>query len=127
MRRPSRDGPLQIEMLAKLGVEKLILTAAGRRPEQGSCRHPPIRSATSACSTASSRFSPRDIPLFAGEFCSPRTPSIPPSPNRPQVAGEIEPLLRPTMAATSMIRGPFFEGRKYDKPGSAATGARVVA
>jgi purine-nucleoside phosphorylase len=117
---------LQIEMLAKLGVEKLILTAAVGALNKGAAGIPYQVGDICVLDGFVTIFAP-DMPLFAGEFCSPEDALDPALAEIAlKSAGEIEPLLTAHHGGYVMIRGPFFEGRKYDKPALAATGARVV-
>jgi len=110
---------LQIEMLLQLGVRDLILTCAvgslGRRFEVGQ-----------VCIVDGfvTVFAPT-MPLYGGEFCSPEDAL---SEDLRRIAGQ-QGICLPQGAAFgghAMLRGPFFEGRKYDKALLAASGASVV-
>ena len=117
---------LQIEMLAKLGVEKIILTAAVGALNKGAKGTPYQVGDICVVDGFATLFAP-DMPLFAGEFCSPEDAL---DPDLAEIAltaaGETTPKLLAHHGGYAMVRGPFFEGRKYDKPTLSATGARVV-
>jgi purine-nucleoside phosphorylase len=117
---------LQIEMLAKLGVEKIVLTAAVGALNKGATGVPYRVGDICVIDGFATLFAP-DMPLYAGEFCSPEDALDPDmSEIALKAASETKPLLTAHHGGYAMVRGPFFEGRKYDKPTLAATGARVV-
>lgn len=64
-----------------------------------------------------------EMPLYAGEFCSPEDAL---SSRLRQIAHEERGELTTKEVGHVMVRGPFFEGRKYDKALLAASGAGVV-
>ncbi len=120
---------LQVEMLIRLGVNRLILTCA-----VGHVNFPPGVGDVCVIDGFVTLFAP-DMPLYAGEFCSPEDTldrdlikialdsgepvnydGKPGSGRRPRVA----------KGGHAMVRGPFFEGRRYDKSTLAQAGASVV-
>ncbi len=110
---------LQVEMLLKLGVETLILTAAA-----GSL-HPKILVGNfTIVDGFISLFAP-DMPLFGGEFVSPDD-ALDPHLRECAVSAVKEAGGMPHMGGHAMVRGPFFEGRRYDKPLLALSGASTV-
>lgn len=117
---------LQIEMLAKLGVEKLILTAAVGALNKGA-QGRPYQVGDICVLDGFATLAAPDMPLYAGEFCSPEDAL---DQTLAEVALAVAPETKPPLTAHrggyAMVRGPFFEGRKYDKPTLAATGCRVV-
>jgi purine-nucleoside phosphorylase len=109
---------LQIDMLLALGVKTLILTnAAGALGDKASVGDVVVTDGFV------SLYAP-DMPLFAGEFCSPDD-VLDPELQRMAVASAPEGLTVRT-GGYAMLRGPFFEGRKYDKPLLRQTGATCV-
>lgn len=64
-----------------------------------------------------------EMPLWAGEFCSPEDAL---SGRLRQIAREERGELVTKEVGHVMVRGPFFEGRRYDKALLAASGAGVV-
>ena len=108
---------LHIEMLARLGVKKFIFTAA-------------VGSLTAKIPVGSivgvdgfvTLYAP-DMPLKTGEFVSPEDMLIKSS--AANTAAKLNNLEYCT-GGHVMVRGPFFEGRKYDKRLLAASGASVV-
>ncbi len=112
---------LQIEMLLQLGVDKLILTCAAGALG-GELRVGDICVVDGLITV----FAP-DMPLYGGEFHSPED-TLDPELGRLAVsaAHSAEPTLDAKFGGHVMVRGPFFEGRRYDKRLLAAAGAKVV-
>lgn len=113
---------LQVQMLLELGVKKFILTnAAGSLIDK--CKVGDIVIADGFLTV----FAPA-MPLFAGEFCPPedrlssRMRGIAQG-ARTSPSGDV--LCR-HQGGYAMLRGPFFEGRRYDKRSLAETGAIAV-
>lgn len=110
---------LQTETLMQLGIRKLIVTcAAGALPGSGVQKGDLV-----VINGFVTLFAP-DMPLYAGEFCSPEDTL---SADWQDMA-----FLAPhdgfdtIKAGYVMVRGPFFESRKYDKGILAQTGASIV-
>jgi purine-nucleoside phosphorylase len=111
---------LQVEILFWLGVKKLIITNAagglGKAINVGEI---------AIIDGFVTLFAP-DMPLWSGEFCSPEDTidkhliSIAHHANK--TSGE----LITKKLGYAMVRGPQFEGRKYDKAILATSGAGVV-
>jgi len=108
---------LQTEMLFHLGVKKLIVTSA-----VGSLRGALDVGQIAVVNGFVTVFAP-DMPLWAGEFCSPEDAL---SLALRKIAHEERGQLVTKEVGHVMVRGPFFEGRNYDKPLLAQTGAGVV-
>lgn len=109
---------LQTEMLIKLGVKALIVTSAvgSLTPE---VEVGDIVVVDGFCTL----FAP-DMPLYSGEFCSPEDTLLV---HRERACEIVERITgRRRMGGHVMVRGPFFEGRKYDKAFLRSTGASVV-
>ena len=109
---------LQTEMLIKLGVKALIVTSAvgSLTPE---VEVGDIVVVDGFCTL----FAP-DMPLYSGEFCSPEDTLLQ---HRERACEVVERVTgRRRMGGHVMVRGPFFEGRKYDKAFLRSTGASVV-
>jgi len=109
---------VQIQMLLELGVEKLILTCAagslGGRAEVGQV----------VVIDGFVSFHAPKMPMFGGEFRSPDDTLDEGMMNQALYASTgIIPI---TKGGHIMLRGPFFEGRRYDKKLLAQTGATVV-
>ncbi len=108
---------LQIEMLFKLGVKKIIVTSAvgslDRTLEVGSI---------AVIDGFVTVYAP-DMPLWAGEFCSPDDTL---SKEMMKIAIDVQGKLKAQEAGHVMLRRPFFEGRRYDKQLLIASGAKVV-
>lgn len=125
---------LQVEMLLKFGAKKIILTNA-----VGSLRDDIVPGDIVFVNGFVTLFAP-EMPLWESEFCSPEDAL---SDTMRQVAvtaafedvdldvggfgvhrgnGETAALVGPY----AMVRGPFFEGRKYDKKILASLGAATV-
>jgi len=112
---------LQTEMLIQLGAKQLIVTCAagalGKTLRVGDI---------CVIDGFVTVFAP-DMPLYAGEFCSPedalgeglRRTAL-------EAASAEEPRVTAVTGGHVMLRGPFFEGRRYDKRLLEATGAKVV-
>lgn len=97
---------LQIEMLLQLGVKTLILTCAA-----GSLRSEIEVGSVVLIDGFVTLFAP-DMPLFAGEFCSPEdTIDL----ELMEYVRQIKSPLTFRRGGHVMLRGPFFEGRRYDK------------
>lgn len=102
---------LQVQMLLELGVKKFILTnAAGSLIDK--CKVGNIVIADGFITV----FAPA-MPLFAGEFCSPedRLSSRMREIAQGVGAGPGGDVLCRHQGGYAMLRGPFFEGRRYDK------------
>ncbi|OGL74670.1 hypothetical protein A3C96_01865 [Candidatus Uhrbacteria bacterium RIFCSPHIGHO2_02_FULL_60_10] len=123
---------LQTEMLIKLGVKTIILTcAAGALYREVS--------PSSAARMAGDRIRVGDIcvidgfvtefmprrALTGGEFKSPED-TLDPGLREIALSEAHTGDLRALSGGHVMLRGPAFEGRKYDKPFLASTGATVV-
>ncbi len=129
-RRLAEMARLQIEMLLKTGVDTLILTCAA-----GSVNYPPGIGDVCVVDGFVTLFAP-EMPLYAGEFCSPEDTLDRGLLQLALEAGRQIPLDRRDVpqgerpfvcrGGHAMVRGPFFEGRRYDKNFLAQTGARVV-
>jgi purine nucleoside phosphorylase len=111
---------LQITTLLELGVRTLILTAAvgslaGRVPVGGVC----------VIDGFLTIFSQTAMPLVGGEFVSPEDTLDPGLREIAQIAayGVALPVRE---GGHAFVRGPFFEGRRYDKAAVAAAGVKVV-
>ncbi len=110
---------LQVEMLIKLGVKTLILTAAA-----GSLKESIRVGDIMVVDGFMSLFAP-DMPLYAGEFYSPDDTLDPGL--REIAVGTIREVNGVAhVGGYAMVRGPFFEGRRYDKPYLMMTGASTV-
>lgn len=109
---------LQTEMLIKLGVKALIVTSAvgSLTPE---VEVGDIVVVDGFCTL----FAP-DMPLHSGEFCSPEDVLL----KHQELASAVVERVtgRRRTGGHVMVRGPFFEGRKYDKVFLRSTGASVV-
>ena len=111
---------LQMEMLVHLGVKKFIITCASGSllPSMGVDNIVLVDGFVTL-------FAP-DMPLFAGEFRSPEDAI-----DQELIKDILNNVahgfpLRISCGGHAMVRGPFFEGRKYDKKFLASTGAAVV-
>lgn len=107
---------LQTEMLFQLGVRTLIVTSA-----VGSLRGALPVGGIAVVDGFVTLYAP-EMPMWAGEFASPDDTL---DPKLQAIAREVCPLVAKTVGQV-MVRGPFFEGRRYDKALLAATGAGVV-
>ncbi len=108
---------LQIETLMRLGVKKLILTcAAGGLPYTGVSVGDLV-----LIEAFLTLFAP-EMPLFAGEFCSPEDVL---SQRNYEVAAASY-AGRVMKGTHAMVRGPFFEGRRRDKRALCMAGATIV-
>ena len=108
---------LQTEMLFQFGVRKLIVTSA-----VGSLRGALEVGQIAVIDGFVTVYAP-EMPLWAGEFCSPEDTL---SPRLRKIAREQRGELVTREVGHAMVRGPFFEGRKYDKALLAQSGAGVV-
>ena len=108
---------LQMEMMLQLGVKTFILTSA-----VGGLRGALKVGQIAAVNGFVTLYAP-EMPLWAGEFCSPEDVL---SEKLRKIASEECGELTVKEAGHVMVRGPFFEGRKYDKALLAASGAGVV-
>jgi len=110
---------LQTEALMQLGVRKLIVTcAAGALPDTGMGIEVGNLVLINGFLTL---FAP-DMPLFAGEFCSPEDAlSIR---NSDLISSSYAGGTKKGIYA--MVRGPFFEGRLCDKRALSQAGADIV-
>ncbi len=109
---------LQIELLCRLGVKNFILTNAAGSLHEG------IRVGNLLVADGFITLFAPPMPLWAGEFCSPEDCLDSRLCELAVSAGEG--LLRVHQGAYAMVRGPFFEGRKYDKEMLRKNGASVV-
>jgi purine-nucleoside phosphorylase len=117
---------LQIEMLCAFGVKKFILTAAvggllrGYAPEN---RHAFVGTIC-AIDGFVTLFAP-DMPLYGGEFVCPED-ALDSNLRRLAAKAGQEVGLTVFEGGHVMVRGPFFEGRRYDKIALSLTNADVV-
>lgn len=110
---------LQVELMMALGAQALIFTAA-----VGSLK-PEIRvGSVIVVDGFVTCFAP-DMPLHTGEFCSPEDRLDPAMQVCALQCGAKERIPTGT-GGHAMVRGPFFEGRKYDKVLLRNSGASVV-
>ncbi len=113
---------LQVQMFLEMGVRKFIITnAAGSLKQE--CQVGDVVVADGFVTL----FAP-PMPLFAGEFCSPEDKL---SRHMREIALETKVLKESKILPThqggyAMLRGPLFEGRRYDKPFLRLTGASAV-
>lgn len=112
---------LQTEMLFHLGVRNLIITSAvGALPQSA-----PAKFGVGEICVVNgfvTVFAP-EMPLWAGEFFSPEDVL---NDGLQRIALEECGKLVAHCGGYVMVRGPFFEGRKFDKNFLASTGASVV-
>lgn len=120
---------LQTEMLFALGVQQLIVTSASGSLFRQPRNRPTMNDLPLAVGNVAvidgfvSAYAP-DMPLWAGEFYSPEDAI---SERLNEIALSYENAdLKCLPAGYLMVRGPFFEGRKYDKPLFAESGAGVI-
>jgi purine-nucleoside phosphorylase len=120
---------LQTEMLMQLSVPTLIVTcAAGSLPHRkfGFLWRDDIKVGSLVVIDGFVTVFAPDMPLWAGEFCSPedvlspRLRKIAVHYADSYVGGKI------TTAGYAMVRGPYFEGRRYDKALIAKSNAGIV-
>lgn len=112
---------LQTEMLFQLGVRDLVITSAvGTLPQPASSRF----GVGEICVVNGfvTVFAP-EMPLWAGEFFSPEDVL---DEKLQRIAIKERGELTARCGGYVMVRGPFFEGRKFDKKFLASTGASVV-
>lgn len=127
---------LQVEMLLQLGVKTLIATAAvgALRPKNinevdprfslpGDYSYLPLEVGDIAVIDGFVTTYAPVMPLWAWEFYSPDDVI---SKRLNKIALNTDSELRTKEVGHVMLRGPQFEGRKYDKPLLAASGAEVV-
>ncbi|MDO8571478.1 MAG: purine-nucleoside phosphorylase [bacterium] len=121
---PSRESlywmvRIQTEMLLQLGVKTLIVTSAvgslDRKIEVGD---------VVAVNGFVTLFAP-PMPLWAGEFVSPED-TLSGVLRQQALATALGVGIRMHSAGHVMVRGPQFEGRRYDKKYLRKTGAKVV-
>ncbi len=117
---------LQTEMLAHLGINKLIVTCAvGFLPPVKENGYTKIKvHDIVAVDGLVTLFAP-PMPLFGGEFKSPEDALYIAFRNMAYLVGLKKPRHIHT-ASHAMVLGPFFEGRKKDKKTLAKAGASVV-
>lgn len=108
---------LQVEMLFHLGVQNLIVTSA-----VGSLNQQIEIGSIAVIDGFITLYAP-EMPLWAGEFCSPEDAI---SNKLKVIAHEEKGKLKLNDVGHVMLRGPFFEGRKYDKQLLVESGAKVV-
>lgn len=108
---------LQTEMLLRFGVQTLIVTSA-----VGALRGALAGGQIAAVDGFVTLFAP-EMPMWAGEFVSPEDTL---DPALRAIAHDECGALTVKDVGHVMVRGPFFEGRKYDKALLAASGAGVV-
>lgn len=108
---------LQTEMLFQLGVKTLVVTSA-----VGALRGALEVGQIAVVNGFVTLFAP-DMPLYAGEFCSPEDTLA-------SSLRDIALMERGGLGGKEighvMVRGPFFEGRRFDKALLAKTGVGVV-
>lgn len=112
---------LQTEMLFEVGVKQIIVTSAvGSLKNENTQLHV---GQVAVIDGFVSLYAPV-MPLWAGEFCSPDDVL---NPRLMQLALKYQgDGITAKLAGLAMLRGPQFEGRKYDKALLAKTGAGVV-
>ena len=109
---------LQVEMLFHLGVKNLIVTnAAGSL----SCD---IKVGDLVVADGFLTLNSPAMPLWAGEFCSPED-ALSPLLRKLAIESAVG-LIDIHQGGYAMVRGPFFEGRKYDKAILRNNGASTV-
>jgi purine-nucleoside phosphorylase len=111
---------LQTEVMLQLGVKKFIVTCAARSLPGSNLETGSIVIMDGFVTV----FAP-PMPLYAGEFCSPEDSLTSELLNvavdcRRHYDGPV------CTGGYAMVRGPFFEGLRYDKNVLAATGAKIV-
>lgn len=112
------DVRLHVQMLLELGVKRLVLTAA-----VGSL-HPEVKVGDVVVVDGFVTLFAPDMPLFGGEFCSPEDALD--QEWAKQCVGNYDGGIFAQRGGHAMVRGPFFEGRRYDKDALAKSGARCV-
>lgn len=111
---------LQTETLMQLGIRKLIVTcAAGALPKSG------VQTGDLVVIDGFITLFAPDMPLYAGEFCSPED-ALSPELQAMAFMTQHEGFDIVRKAGYAMVRGPFFETRKYDKRAIRRTGASIV-
>ncbi len=116
---------LQVEMLLQFGVKDLILTCAA-----GSLNSDVLPGQIMPIDGFITLFAP-DMPLFAGEFCSPEDVIDQGTIRHLMTRTGKLPISVAPGGGYAMVRGPYFEGRKYDKKilrdcGASAVGMSVL-
>lgn len=120
---------LQTEMLFALGIKQLIATSAAGSLLRQPHHRPTIDDTPLTVGNVAvidgfvTAYAP-PMPLWAGEFYSPED-SISERLNAIALSYQNTDL-KCLPAGYLMVRGPFFEGRKYDKPLFAESGAGVI-
>lgn len=109
---------LQVEILFHLGVRILVVASA-----VGSLRKDIFVGDVVIVDGFVTLFAP-PMPLWGGEFCSPEDTLDSELCNAATLASPG--LIKTHLGGHVMVRGPFFEGRRYDKKILASTGASVV-
>jgi purine-nucleoside phosphorylase len=110
---------IQIELMMKLGVKNLIVTAG-----VGSLEPHIMVGHVVVVDSFVTLFAP-PMPLWGGEFCSPEDAlAVEPRIMAMNVARDMD--LIPHFGSYAMIRGPFFEGRRHDKSTLRNAGGSVV-
>jgi inosine/guanosine/xanthosine phosphorylase family protein len=111
---------LQVEMLFHLGVKTLILTNAA-----GSLGENILVGDIVVAGALVTQFAPDTMPLWGDEFCSPEDAL---DEKLAELALGIGNGLKIAthLGPYAMVRGPFFEGRKYDKEILRRAGAVAV-
>jgi purine-nucleoside phosphorylase len=112
---------LQIEMLLQLEIKVLILTAAVGSLDSKNCRVGDVVVIDGFVTL----YAP-EMPLWGGEFYSPEDTLDPQLREIAKAAWGESSENHAVAAGHVMVRGPFFEGRKYDKALLAESGASVV-
>lgn len=120
---------LQTEILMQLGVSRLIVTcAAGSLPQRklGFLWRNDIGVGTLVVIDGFvTTFAP-DMPLWTGEFCNPEDALCRKLQDKALKSATFYTGGKVQKAGYAMVRGPFFEGRLYDKRFIAKTGASIV-
>ena len=111
---------LQIEQVIELGVKTFILTNA-----VGALANRASKGSVVAVDGFVTVFAP-ELPLFPGEFCSPEDVLDEDLIRLAQLGGPHADHLAVLKGGYVMVRGPQFEGRKYDKAFLTSTGAHCV-
>ncbi len=115
---------LQIEMLCAFEVKKFILTAAVGGLLTSRLSEPASTERVCVIDGFVTLFAP-DIPLYSGEYVNPED-TLDPDLRQLAVSVGREVGLDVFTGGHVMVRGPFFEGRRYDKIVLTQTGAQVV-
>ncbi len=110
---------LQVQMMLELGVRRFILTNAA-----GALRDD-VRVGDIVIADGFVTLWAPVMPLYGGEFCSPED-ALPGASARGDARHLCPSALTARLGGYAMVRGPFFEGRRYDKTLLKATGAACV-